>query len=78
MDEAPGVADRELILSGMLVCSTARPARTLQRIIDEKRLVVPSQIFRMGRAFLARKQIGGKGLIANRTALKFVRSSWRD
>ena len=23
MDEAPGVADRELILSGMLVCSTA-------------------------------------------------------
>ena len=28
MDEAPGVADRELILTGVLVCSTARPART--------------------------------------------------
>ncbi len=68
MDEAPGVADRELILSGMLVCSTAA-GQTLQRIIVEERLVVPS------RAFLARKQGGGKGLIANRTALKFVRSS---
>ena len=77
MDEAPGVADRELILSGMLVCSTAA-GQTLQRIIVEERLVVPSQIFRMGWAFLARKQVGGKGLIANRTALKFVRSSWRD
>jgi hypothetical protein len=45
MDEAPGVADRELILSGMLVCSTAA-GQTLQRIIVEERLVVPSQIFR--------------------------------
>ncbi len=45
MDEAPGVADRELILSGMLVCSTAS-GQDVQRIIVEERLVVPSQIFR--------------------------------
>ncbi len=45
MDEAPGVAYRELILSGMLVCSTAS-GQDVQRIIVEERLVVPSQIFR--------------------------------
>ena len=35
MDEAPGVADRELILSGMLVCSTAS-GQDAQKIVHEK------------------------------------------
>ena len=40
MDEAPGVADRELILSGVLVCSTA-PGQDAKGAIHENEPAVP-------------------------------------
>jgi hypothetical protein len=66
MDEAPGVADRELILSGMLMCSTA-PARTRR-----KSSMKSGGSFR--RKYFAGDRHGRRPIVKRRFAFAFCRA----